>query len=88
LCLSSFFNLKGIYGDHTNSIFFPIFCSLPAKGKLGFIVGGVLEIEGLVELGLFVLIIYLKLKGIYGDQTNIIMFPSDYNCHYMLFGLC
>jgi hypothetical protein len=65
-----FLKLKGIYGDHTNSILFPNFGSLIAKRKLGLIVGGVSEIEGLVELGLFVLIFYLKLKGIHGDQTN------------------
>jgi hypothetical protein len=32
--------------------------SLPTKGKLGLIVGWVLKIEGLVELGLFVFIIF------------------------------
>jgi hypothetical protein len=64
------------------------FGSLPTKGKLGLIVGGVSEIEGLVELGFFVLIFFLKLKGIYGDHTNSIFFPSDYNCNYVLFDLC
>jgi len=75
-----FLKLNGIYGDHINSILFPIFCSLLAKRKLGLIVGGVSEI-GLVELGLF-FIFYLKLKGIYGDHTNSILFPSDYSCNY------
>jgi hypothetical protein len=78
-----FLKLNGIYGDHTNSILFPNFGSLLAKRKLGLIVGGVSKIEGLVELGLF-FIFYLKLKGIYGDHTNSILFPNDYNCNYCL----
>jgi hypothetical protein len=52
------------------------FRSFPTKGKLGLIVGGISEIKGLVELGLFVLIFFLKLKGIYGDHMNSILFPN------------